>query len=174
MRLGCHQSPQVPWLPGQGQNREQSWTVYWPNLWYEIGTNTIPGSWYGGVQNVWGEEKRTRERALPKILDPSLESFWSALWWIFAEEKQSTDTWGGLKTYRTRGVSKTPFGEECHSWGFPPPSFFHPPMASSEDSLRASFHNFEGMLCPLDLWAFWKELCMLSKAPDRFCCRKFP
>ena len=71
--------------------------------------------WGGGAKRMGGG-KRTRERALPKIFGPLQESFWSTLSWIFVQEKQSTDTRGGWKTYRTRGGgSKTPFGEGCHS-----------------------------------------------------------
>ena len=85
-----------------------------------------------------GGGKRTRERALPKIFGPLQKSFWSILSWIFVQEKQSTDTWGGWKTYRTRGGPKPLFGRGVIRWGFPPPSFFHPPMASSERSTDAT------------------------------------
>ena len=33
----------------------------------------------------------------------------------------------GVENVPYEGGSKTPFWEGCHSWGFPPPSFFHPP-----------------------------------------------
>ena len=46
---------------------------------------------WGGAKRMGGG-KRTRERALPKNFGPLHKSFWSALSWIFVQEKQSTDT----------------------------------------------------------------------------------
>ena len=45
-----------------------------------------------------------------------------------------TERWRlrGVENVPYEGGSKTPFWEGCHSWGFPPPSLFHPPMASSD------------------------------------------
>ena len=88
----------------------------------------------GGCK-TYGGGKRTRERALPKILGPLQKSFCFALSWILVQERQSTDTWEGWRTYRTRGGSQTPFWEGCHSWGFAPPSFFQPPTVSSDEDL---------------------------------------
>ena len=45
---------------------------------------------WGGATRMGGG-KRTRERALPKIFGPLQKSFWSALSWIFVQEKQSAD-----------------------------------------------------------------------------------
>ena len=84
----------------------------------------------GGCKTYGGRKTYQRTR----FLDPPQKSFWSALSWILVQEKQSTDTWGGWRTYHTRGCPKPLFWEGCHSWGFPPPSFFHPPMASSSVS----------------------------------------
>ena len=50
------------------------------------------GPWYGGDAKRMGGEKRTRERGVPKMLGPLQKSFWSAVSWIFAQEKPSTDT----------------------------------------------------------------------------------
>ena len=52
---------------------------------------TCLGRDMGGAKRMGGG-KRTRERALLKIFGPLQKSFWSALSWIFVEEKQSTDT----------------------------------------------------------------------------------
>ena len=77
-----------------------------------------------------GGGKRTRERALPKNSGLFQKSFWSAQLWIFVQEKQSNDTRGGWKTYRTRGV-QNPFLGRVSFVRFSSP-FFHPPMASSD------------------------------------------
>ena len=61
-----------------------------------------------------GGGKRTRERALPKIFGPLQKSFWSALSWIFVQEKQSAD------------ACKTPFLGGVSFVRFSTPSFFHP------------------------------------------------
>ena len=110
-----------------------------PCLWYVVGMKLVmsyvkfpqgpfarapfvgPWYWGGGVQNVWGEENVPETAPSRKILDPSKRA--SGLL-IFVQEKQSNDTRGGWKTYRTRWVQNPFLG---HSWGFPPPSFFHPP-----------------------------------------------
>ena len=92
------------------------------------------GPWYGGGAKRMGGGKRTRERALPKIFGPLQKSFCSALPWIFVQEKQSTDTRAGWKTYRTRGV-QNPFLEGVSFVRFSSPLFFPPPMASSENRL---------------------------------------
>ena len=101
--------------------------------------NFHPEAWavtWGGAKRMGGG-KRTRKSALPKIFGPLQKSFWSTLSCIFVQAKQSTDTWGGWKT---RGWSKTPFWEGCHSWGFHPPPFSNPPpMASSEKRPCALF-----------------------------------
>ena len=70
-----------------------------------------------------GGGKRTRERALPKVFGPLQKSFWSALSWIFVQEKQSTDTCGGWKTYHTG--PKSLFGRGVIR------EVFHPPLSST-------------------------------------------
>ena len=69
-----------------------------------------------GSAKCMGGGKRTRERARPKNLGPLQKSFWSAQSWIFAHEKQSNDTRGGWKTYRTRGGPKPLFSGKS-KWG---------------------------------------------------------
>ena len=93
------QNPQDPW--------KRNWAVIW-----------------GGAKRMGGG-KRTRERALPKIFGPLQKSFWSALSWIFIQEKQSNDTLGGWKTYRTRGGPKPIFGRGVIH------EVFHPPLFST-------------------------------------------
>ena len=59
-----------------------------------IGTLVCANLWavtWGGAKRMGGG-KRTRERTLPKIFGPLQKSFWSALSWLFVQEKQSTDT----------------------------------------------------------------------------------
>ena len=80
---------------------------------------------WGGAKRMGGG-KRTRERALPKIFGLLQKSFWSALSWIFVQAKQSTDTWGGWKTYRTKGV-QNPFLGGVSFVRFSTPLFFPPP-----------------------------------------------
>ena len=46
---------------------------------------------WGGAKRMGGG-KRTRERTLPEFFGPLQKWFWSALSWIFIQEKQSTDT----------------------------------------------------------------------------------
>ena len=86
---------------------------------------TYLGRDMGGAKRMGGG-KRTRERALPKIFGPLQKSFWAALSWIFVQEKQSTDTWGGWKTYRTRGGPKPLLGGVSFV-RFSYPLFFPPP-----------------------------------------------
>ena len=45
---------------------------------------------YGGG----GEEKRTRERALPKMFGPLQKSFWPAPPWIFLQENRAPTSEG--------------------------------------------------------------------------------
>ena len=87
---------------------------------------------WGGAKRMGGG-KRTRERALPKIFGPLQKSFWSALSWIFVQEKQSTDTWGGWTTYRTRGGPKPLFGRGVIREVFHPPLFSTPPWRPLND-----------------------------------------
>ena len=64
-----------------------------PKFQYEINFQ-MSAFWaviWGGAKRMGGG-RRTRERALPKIFGPLQKSFWSALSWIFAQAKQSTDT----------------------------------------------------------------------------------
>ena len=83
------------------------------------------GPWYGGVQNVWGEENVPENALSRKLLDPSKRPS-DALAWIFVQEKQSTDAWGGWKTYRTRGARKPLLGGVSFV-RFSTPLLFPPP-----------------------------------------------
>ena len=79
-----------------------------------------------------GEENVPENALSRKFLDPSKRA--SGLFcrgFFLYRKNRALIPEGGWKTYRTRG-RPNPFWEGCHSWGFPPPSFFHPPMASSE------------------------------------------
>ena len=130
--------------------------------WFESLAASNLGRDMGGVQNVW--VRKTYQRThYPENFGPLHKSFWSALSWIFVQAKQSTDTWGGGKR-TVRGGSKTPFWEGCHSWGFPPPSFFYPPMASSDKS-RDSWNRRDNIFAPGGckvLSAFFKFRCSCS------------
>ena len=110
-----------PWRPPQ-VNPQPIQACYF--LW--DGNVHILGRDMGGCK-TYGGGKRTGERALPKIFGPLQKSFWSALLWIFVQEKQSTDTWGGWKTYRTRGGPKPLFGTGVIREVFHPPLFSTPP-----------------------------------------------
>ena len=84
------------------------------------------GPWYGGVQNVWGEENVPEKAPSRKFLDPSKRA--SGLLWrgfLYRKNRALTPEGGGKRT--VRGGVENPFWEGCQSWGFPPPSFFHPP-----------------------------------------------
>ena len=74
-----------------------------------------------------GGGKRTRERALPKMLGPLQKSFCSALFRGFLYMRG-----GGKRTVRGGGP-KPLFGRGVIHEVFHPTSFFHPPMASSEN-----------------------------------------
>ena len=123
-------------------------------------TTIVP--WYGGVQNVWGEENVPENALSRKFLDPSKRA--SGLLcrgFLYRKNRAVTPEGGGKRT--VRGGSKTPFWEGCHSWGFPPPSFFHPPMASSDFKLKfAMICDFSQRWFPVALSsstasrAFWK------------------
>ena len=89
-------------------------------------THWIVGPWYGGAQNVWGEENVPENMLSRKFLDPSKRaSGLRCRGFLHRKNRALTAEGGGKRT--VRGGSKTPFWEGCHSWGFPPPSFFHPP-----------------------------------------------
>ena len=107
-----------------------------PRYWWSFSRLVFHGLppleiWGGGTKRMAGG-KRTRERALPKTFGPLQRSFWSALSWIFVQEKQSTDTWGGWKTYNMRGGFQNPFLGGVSFVRFTTPLFFHLPMASSD------------------------------------------
>ena len=78
-----------------------------------------------------GGGKRTRERPLPKIIGPLQKRLnWAALSWIFVQEKQRTDTWGGgggVENVPDKGGSKTPFWRGVIREVFLPPLFSTPP-----------------------------------------------
>ena len=97
----------------------------WPAL---AATDSFWAVIWGGAKHMGGG-KRTRERALPEIFGPFQKSFWSALSWISVQEKQIADTWGGWKTYRTRGGGgPKPFlGRRVIREVFHPPLFSTPP-----------------------------------------------
>ena len=101
----------------------------------------------GGCKTYGGGGKRTRERALPKIFGPLQKSFWSALSWIFVQEKQSTDTWGGWKTYRRRGGPKPLFGRGVIREVFHPPPFSTPPWRPLRDRLVSWTSTPSGQGC---------------------------
>ena len=65
------------------------------------------GPWYGGCKTYGGRKTYQRTRS-PENFGPLQKSFRSALSWIFVQEKQSTGTWEGWKTYRTRVVQFFP------------------------------------------------------------------
>ena len=110
----------------------------------------------GGVQNVWGGAKRmgggkcTRQRTLQKKKsDPSKRaSGVLSLGFLYRKNRAATPEGGG-KRARRRG-SKTSFWERCPSRGFPPLSFFHPPMASSDLGSWTSARSGYG--CPHPIW----------------------
>ena len=60
---------------------------------------------WGGA-NVWGEENVPENALSRKFLDPCKRASGLLCRFIFVQEKQSTDTGGGWKTYRTRGGPK--------------------------------------------------------------------
>ena len=62
----------------------------------------------GGCKTYGGRKTYQRTRSPENFWTPPKELLLSALSWIFVQEKQSTDTWGGWKTYRTRGGPKRP------------------------------------------------------------------
>ena len=85
------------------------------------------GPWYGGVQNVWGEENVPENALSRKFLEPSKRASGLLCRGFLYRETQSTDTWGGWKTYRTRGGPKPLFGRGVIREVFLPPLFSTPP-----------------------------------------------
>ena len=79
----------------------------------------------GGCK-TYGGRKTYQRTPSPENFWTLQKSFWSALSWIFVQEKQSTDTWGGWKTYRRRGV-QNPFLGGVSYVRFSTPLFFPPP-----------------------------------------------
>ena len=92
---------------------------------------------WGGAKRMGGG-KRTRERALRKIFGPLQKSFWSALSWIFVQEKQ------GPKPLFGRGVIREVF----HT-----PLFSTPPWHPLMDPCLFGFPcvlSFQGIPCPFE------------------------
>ena len=120
---------------------------------------------WGGAKRMGGG-KRTRERALPKIVGPLQKSFWSALSWISVQEKQSTDMMShlrGVENVSVRGGVQNPL---CGGVSFVRLStllFFHPPMASSETNARDSNR------CDSAITVARRRLSKLRSHP-RLCC----
>ena len=86
----------------------------------------------GGCKTYGGRKTYQRTRPPEKFWTlQKKKSFWSAQSWIFVQEKQSNDTRGMWKMYRTRGV-QNPFLEGVSFVRFSFPLLFPPPMASSE------------------------------------------
>ena len=84
------------------------------------------GPLYEGVQNVWGEETVPENAHSRWFLDPSN---WASALLRRGFLYRNTEHWHlrGVENVPYEGGFKTPVWEGCHSWGFPPPSFFHPP-----------------------------------------------
>ena len=118
-----------------------------------------------GCAKRMGGGKRTRERALPKFLDPSQgASVLLCCGFLYTKDRALTPERGGKRTLR--GWSKTPFWKGCHSRGVPPPSFFHPPCGAL--CLKVPMRNFEiakeGFASPgTSRVAFHKKLCFEVK-----------
>ena len=121
--------------------------------------------WGGGAKRMGGG-KRTRQRTLQppeKKADPSKRaSGVLSLGFLYRKNRAATPEGGGKRT-RRRG-SKTPFWERCPSWGFPPLSFFHPPMASSDPGSWTSARSGSG--CPPPIWHMF--FFRVSRACSRF------
>ena len=134
----------------------QTWLInrvprqFWVNLrslWRQSARFTFEplGRDMGGAKGMGGG-KRTRERALPKIIGPLQKSFWSAL--SFCAGK--TEHWHlrGVENVPYEGGSKTPFWEGYHSWGFQPPLFLSPPLIASSELFESCLGHFAS-LCVL-------------------------
>ena len=98
--------------------------------------------WVGAKRMRGG--RRTRERALPKILDPSKRASGLLCRW-FLYRKNSALTWEGWKTYRTRGGGpKHLFGRAVVREVFHPPLFSTPPHGvcpvQKDCSVHSGFH----------------------------------
>ena len=106
----------------------------------------------GGVQNVWGGGKRTREHALPKIFGPLQTRFWSALSWIFVQENK-TLTPEGVENVPHEGGSKILFWRGVIREVFHPPLFSTPPWRPLICALLRSFADLRlrpfALICAL-------------------------
>ena len=118
-----------------------------------------------GAKRIGGG-KRTRERALPKIIERALpkifgplqKSVWSDSVVIFVQQKESTDTCGGWKMYRTRGP-KPLFRRGAISEVFHPPLFSTPPWRPLK--LRSPDSSSPSFLSDNSIWGQTQMLQML-------------
>ena len=91
------------------------------------------------VQNVWGEENVPENTLSRKFLDPSKVASGLLSRGLVCRKNRPQ---GGRRTCQTKGVQNSFLGGGPSS-GFPPPSFFHPPIASSfalESPKNQDFH----------------------------------
>ena len=93
------------------------------------------GPWYGGGAKRMGGGKCTRQCALPNIFGPLQKELLVCSVVDSCTEKNRAPIPEGWKTHRTRGI-QNPFWEGCHSWGFPPPSFFQKSLPGPADSFE--------------------------------------
>ena len=99
-------------------------------LWNDFALSLLPFSF--SLKNVWGEENVPENALSRKSLEPSKRAS-VLLCGGFLYRKTEPGHLRGVENVPYDGGSKTPFGEGCHSWGFPSPLFSTPPpMASSE------------------------------------------
>ena len=100
-----------------------NWAV---QIWVGLELAEKVGPWYGGVAKRMGGRKTYQRTRSP-------EYFWtppkraSVLLWRGEFVQEKTEHWhlrGVENVPYEGGGSTSPFWEGCHSWGFPPPSFF--------------------------------------------------
>ena len=143
-----------------------------------LGNNV--GPWYGGVQNVWGEENVPENALSPKFLDPSKRA--SGLLcrgFLNRKSRALTPEGGGKRTVRGGGGPKPPFGRaviRVPPWivRFSTPLFFPPPhgvlwQCALHGLCILAFDWSEVgcvVVCPLPGQPFKYQLCTYSTNRD--------
>ena len=104
--------------------------------WGSYGLRSEFGRWYGGVQNVWGEENVPENALSRRFLDPSKRASGLFCRGFLYRKNRAVTPEGGGKTYRTRGGPKPLFGRGVIREVFHPPLFSTPPWRPLTNCLR--------------------------------------
>ena len=124
------------------------------------------GPWYGGVQNVWGEENIPENALSRKFLDPPKRASGLLCRGFLYKKNRALTPGGGWKMYCTRGV-RNPFLGGVSFVRFSTPLFFPPPHGVLWKLPRDNFCRSIASQLPSPRGRFWKRKnCPLWWARD--------